>query len=204
MKKYILVTVSAVVIIGAILMLLLNRDREEKTVSSTGDQKTSESTKSTPQPTSENNNPKDKVSTPQNPKPGDNVLPTDKKEEEVNLEEKQEETIREIKSMYQPRWDEINQLADKRLAELLVQAGKEYKVNKERKQDVARLEMKYLDIYNGYEQSTKAQVDDMVASIQKEVIKRDIHDNIGEEYLQMYQIQKEKRVEKLREELKKL
>jgi hypothetical protein len=202
MKKYVLVTVTAIIVIGAVLIFLFNKDNNEKTASPNEGQKTT--AKSTEQANDENNNLNDKDSTPLNPKNGQNALPTNKKEEEVKQEEQQEQTIKEIKRMYQPKWDEINQLADKRLTELLVQAEKEYKISKERKQDISRLEMKYLDIYNGYEQSTKAQVDTIVTNIQKEVIKREIHNNIGEEYLQMYQLQKEKRIEKLREELKKL
>ncbi|MDQ0974572.1 molybdopterin converting factor small subunit [Neobacillus niacini] len=116
---------------------------------------------------------------------------------------KLEETIEEIKRMFKPEWEKVNQLADKRLVELVKQAQKEFSVKKERKQDVSRLEGKYLEIYNEYEQSTKNRIDQIIASMQKEVISKELNKNIGEEYVELYRIQKERRIEKVINELKK-
>jgi hypothetical protein len=40
--------------------------------------------------------------------------------------------------------------------------------------------------------------------MQKEVIEKDLNQNIGQEYFDLYRIQKEKRIEKVVSELKKL
>jgi hypothetical protein len=98
----------------------------------------------------------------------------------------------------------VNQLAEQRLAELIKQAEKEFNAKKERNQDVTRLEGKYIGIYKDYEQSTKSQIDRIIASMQKEVISKELKNNIGDEYFELYRIQKEKRNEKVVSELKKL
>lgn len=115
-----------------------------------------------------------------------------------------EEIIEDIKRMYKPEWEKVNQLADKRLSELINQAQKEFKIKKESNQDVSRLEGKYLSIYNDYEQSTKTQIDSIISNMQKEVIAKDLNNNIGDEYFEFYRIEKEKRIEKVVSELKKL
>lgn len=115
-----------------------------------------------------------------------------------------DEIIEDIKRMYKPEWEKVNQLADKRLSELINQAQKEFKIKKESNQDVSRLEGKYLAIYNDYEESTKTQVDSIISNMQKEVIAKDLNNNIGDEYFELYRIQKEKRIEKMVSELKKL
>ena len=102
-----------------------------------------------------------------NSKAGEKGIPSEK--------EKQDEIIDDIKRMYKPEWEKVNELADKRLAELIKQAQKEYKAKKERNQDVSRLEGKYLAIYNDYEQSTKTQVESIISSMQKEVIEKDLN-----------------------------
>lgn len=117
---------------------------------------------------------------------------------------KQEEAIEEIEKMFKPEWEKVNQAAEQRLAELIKQAEKEFNAKKDRGQDVSRLEGKYLDIYNDYEQSTKTQVDRIIASMQEEVIAKELSNNIGDEYLELYRIQKEKRIEKVVSELQKL
>jgi hypothetical protein len=117
---------------------------------------------------------------------------------------KQDETIEEIERMFKPEWEKVNQAAEERLAELIKQAEKEFNAKKDRNQDVTRLEGKYLEIYNDYEQSTKTQVDRIIASMQKEVIAKELNNNIGDEYFELYRIQKEKRIEKVVSELKKL
>ena len=117
---------------------------------------------------------------------------------------KQEEAIEEIERMFKPEWEKVNQAAEERLAELIKQAEKEFNAKKDRNQDVTRLEGKYLEIYYDYEQSTKTQVDRIIASMQKEVIAKELNNNIGDEYFELYRIQKEKRIEKVVSELKKL
>ncbi|MFS0774789.1 hypothetical protein ABC255_01950 [Neobacillus sp. 3P2-tot-E-2] len=117
---------------------------------------------------------------------------------------KQEEAIEEIERMFKPEWEKVNQAAEQRLAELIKQAEKEFSAKKDRNQDVTRLEGKYLEIYNDYEKSTKTQVDRIIASMQKEVIAKDLNNNIGADYFELYRIQKEKRMEKVVSELKKL
>jgi hypothetical protein len=124
-----------------------------------------------------------------------NGLPTNKKAEE---------TLEEIKKMYHPQWEKVSQLADKRLTELLAQAEKEYKVKKEKNMDFSRVEEKYRSIYNDYEEDTKTQVDSIIANMQKDVMENDLNTNISKEYFELYRIQKEKRIEKVVNELKKL
>jgi hypothetical protein len=115
-----------------------------------------------------------------------------------------EEIIEDIKRMYKPEWDKVNQLADKRLSELINQAQKEFKIKKDSNQDVSRLEGKYLAIYNDYEKSIKTQVDSIISNMQKELIAKNLNNNIGNEYFELYRIQKEKRIEKVVSELNKL
>jgi hypothetical protein len=98
----------------------------------------------------------------------------------------------------------VNQVAEKRLSELINQAQKEYKIKKDSSQDLSRLEGKYLGIFNGYEQSIKEQVESIISNVQKEAIAKELNNNIGEEYFELYRIQKEKRIEKIVNELKKL
>jgi hypothetical protein len=115
-----------------------------------------------------------------------------------------EEIIEDIKRMYKPEWDKVNQLADKMLSELINQAQKEFKIKKDSNQDVSRLEGKYLAIYNDYEKSIKTQVDSIISNMQKELIAKNLNNNIGNEYFELYRIQKEKRIEKVVSELNKL
>ncbi|WP_045518816.1 hypothetical protein [Neobacillus niacini] len=175
MKKYWAISVIAVVAFGTTLLLVFSKNhKEQKAVESSGKSLVVEQVTSKP-----------------NPK----IDPQAKKQEEI---------IEEIKRMYKPEWEKVNQLADKRLSELINQAEKEFNVKKERNQDVSRLEGKYLAIYNDYEQSTKTQIDSIISSMQKEVILKDLNNNIGDEYFELYRIQKEKRIEKVVSKLKKL
>jgi hypothetical protein len=98
----------------------------------------------------------------------------------------------------------VNQVADKRLSELMAQAQEEYKAKKERNLDISRINGKYQAIYNDYEEDTKTMVDKIISNIQKEVVENNLNSNIGNEYLQLYRIEKEKRIEKVSNELKKL
>ena len=70
--------------------------------------------------------------------------------------------------------------------------------------DISRLEGKYLAIYHDYEESTKSQLEGVISNMQKEVIEKNLNENIGDEYFEIYQVQKEKRIEKVVSELKKL
>jgi hypothetical protein len=176
MKKYWILSsvVVVVVVIGAALLLVFNKD------------KAGESAKRT---ASKEEIPVETVSNKAN------GIPTNKKAEE---------TLEEIKKMFNPQWEKVTQIADKRLSELMAQAQKEYKAKKEMNQDVTRLEGKYRTIFNDFEEDTKTQVDSIISNMQKEVIAKDLNNNIGEEYFELYRIQKEKRIEKVISELKKL
>jgi polyribonucleotide nucleotidyltransferase len=138
--------------------------------------------------------------------PGENVVVT-QVVNKTNLPDpevkKQEAAIEEIERMFKPEWEKVNQLAEQRLAELIKQAEKEFHAKKERNQDVTRLEGKYIEIYNDYEQNTKTQIDRIIASMQKEVITKELTNDIGDQYFELYRIQKEKRIEKVVSELKK-
>jgi hypothetical protein len=184
MKKVWMISAVVVVVIGTTLLLVFSKDKSNETsqkASSGGDVIADSGTNKA------------------NPKAGVTGNPISNK-----AEEKQEETIEEVRRMFKPEWEKVNQLADKRLSELVLQAQKEYKTKKERKLDVSRLEGKYRDIYNDYEQDTKTRVDSIIASMQKEVIEKDLNNNISDEYFELYRIQKEKRIEKVMSELKKL
>ncbi|WHY00451.1 hypothetical protein [Neobacillus sp. DY30] len=174
MKKYWVGSALAVVVAGTSLLLVVNHDKK--------DQKAVDSS-------------------------GQNVA-VEQVVNKTNLSDsqtnKQEETIQEVKRMYNPQWEKVNQLADKRLVELIKQAEKEFNAKKERNQDVTRLEGKYLAIYNDYEESTKTQIDSIISNMQKEVISKNLTNNISDEYVELYRIQKEKRIEKVVAELKKL
>ncbi|MDR7079600.1 hypothetical protein J2Y03_004658 [Neobacillus niacini] len=174
MKKYWIISAVAVVGIGTTMLLVFNKENKEHSAVESS---------------------------------GENIV-VNQVVNKTNLSgpevKKQEEVIDEIKRMYKPEWEKVNEVADKRLAELIKQAEKEFNAKKERNQDVSRLEGKYLAIYNDYEQSTKTQVDSIISSMQKEVISKDLNNHIGDEYFELYRIQKEKRIEKVISELKKL
>ncbi|MEH7180580.1 hypothetical protein [Neobacillus vireti] len=186
MKKYWFVAAASVVVICSALLLVINKDKKE-TVS--GEKKAVESTQNAD---SSGNTGVINV----NSKAGDKGISSEK--------EKQDEMIKDIRRMYQPEWERINQNAEKRLTALIREAEKEYKVKKERNIDVSRLEGKYRAIYNDYEESTKTLVDTIISNMQKEAIEKGLKENIGDEYFDMYEIQKEKRIEKVVTELKKL
>ncbi|WHZ02864.1 hypothetical protein QNH48_28760 [Neobacillus sp. YX16] len=196
MKKYWILTAGVVVVVGTTLLLVMNKDKKE---TASGGQKTEETVQRT---SSGGKIVADQAANTANPKVDIEGTPLNQKASAVV--EKQEEMIEDIKKMYKPEWDKVNQIAEKRLTELIAQAQKEYKAKKERNQDVSRLEGKYLTIYNDYEESTKTQVDGIISTMQKEIIEKEIHNNIGDEYFEIYRFQKEKRIAKVVSELKKL
>ena len=183
--------VVVVVVAGTTLLLVFNMDNKEKVVG------TSQIT------ASQGEVQVDPIANKANPKVGENGTPTSKKGAETQQAKKQEEILEDIKKMIKPEWDKVNQHADKRLTELMAQAQEEYKAKKERKLDISRIDGKYRAIFNDYEEDTKTMVDKIISNIQKEVIENNLNSNIGNEYLQLYRIEKEKRIEKVSNELKK-
>jgi membrane protein involved in colicin uptake len=192
MKKYGMISAVVVVVAGTTLLLVFNMDNKEKVVG------TSQIT------ASQGEIQVDPIANKANRKVGENGTPTSKKGEETQQAKKQEEILEEIQKMVDPEWDKVNQVADKRLSELMTQAQEEYKAKKERNLDISRINGKYQAIYNDYEEDTKTMVDKIISNIQKEVVKNNLNSNIGNEYLQLYRIEKEKRIEKVSNELKKL
>ncbi|MFP7298690.1 hypothetical protein [Neobacillus niacini] len=192
MKKYGMITAAVVVVVGATLFLALNKDHKDKV-----DGK--------PQMTAGRGEVQvDPVANKANPKVGENGTPTSKRAAESQQAKHQEEIIEEIKKMVKPEWEKMNQFADKRLTALMNEMQEEYKAKKDRNLDHARMEGKYRAIYNDYEEDTKVMVDKIISNIQKEVVENNLNSNIGNEYLQLYKIEKEKRIEKVSNELKKL
>jgi membrane protein involved in colicin uptake len=192
MKKYGMISAVVVVVAGTTLLLVFNMDNKEKVVG------TSQMSASQGEILA------DPIANKANPKVGENGTPTNKKREETQQGKKQEEILEEIQKMVDPEWDKVNQVADKRLSELMTQAQEEYKAKKERNLDISRIDGKYQAIYNDYEEDTKTMVDKIITNLQKEVIENNLNSNIGNEYLQLYRIEKEKRIEKVANELKKL
>ncbi|MFB3164825.1 hypothetical protein ABLO26_26040 [Neobacillus sp. 179-J 1A1 HS] len=175
MKKYWIFSAAVIIVIGTTFLLVLNKDNKEKA----GEPAQIASGGGEMQAALAANK--------ANPKFGEN-----------------EEIIEDIKRKFNPEWDKVNQAAEKRLSELINQAQKEYKIKKDSSQDLSRLEGKYLGIFNRYEQSIKEQVESIISNVQKEAIAKELNNNIGEEYFELYRIQKEKRIEKIVNELKKL
>ncbi|MEH6993743.1 hypothetical protein V7075_13675 [Neobacillus drentensis] len=192
MKKYGMISAVVVVVAGITLLLVFNMDNKEKVVG------TSQIT------ASQGEIQVDPIANKANPKVGVNGTPTSNKEAENQQAKKQEELLEEIQKMVDPEWDKVNQVADKRLSELMTQAQEEYKAKKERNLDISRINGKYQAIYNDYEEDTKTMVDKIISNIQKEVVENNLNSNIGNDYLQLYRIEKEKRIEKVSNELKKL
>jgi hypothetical protein len=192
MKKYGMISAVVVVVIGTTLLLVFNKDNKEKVVGTTQVTASQEEVQVDP------------IANKANPKVGVNGTPTSNKAAENQQAQKQEEILEDIKKMIKPEWEKVNQHADKRLTELMAQAQKEYKAKKERKLDISRIDGKYRAIYNDYEEDTKTMVDSIISNIQKEVVENNLNSNIGNEYLQLYRIEKEKRIEKVSNELKKL
>lgn len=192
MKRYGMISAVVVVVAGITLLLVFNMDNKEKVVG------TSQIT------ASQGEIQVDPIANKANPKVGVNGTPTSNKEVENQQAKKQEELLEEIQKMVDPEWDKVNQVADKRLSELMAQAQEEYKAKKERNLDISRIDGKYQAIYNDYEEDTKTMVDKIITNLQKEVIENNLNSNISNEYLQLYRIEKEKRIEKVANELKKL
>jgi hypothetical protein len=192
MKKYGMISAVVVVVAGTTLLLVFNMDNKEKVVG------TSQMSASQGEILA------DPIANKANPKVGVNGTPTSNKEAENQQAKKQEELLKEIEKMFKPEWDKVNQVADKRLIELMAQAQEEYKAKKERNLDISRIDGKYQAIYNDYEEDTKTMVDKIITNLQKEVIENNLNSNISNEYLQLYRIEKEKRIEKVANELKKL
>ncbi|TDL61490.1 hypothetical protein E2R56_29245 [Rhodococcus qingshengii] len=192
MKKYGMISAVVVVVAGTTLLLVFNKDNKEK---AGGISQMS---------ASQGEILADPIANKANPRVGVNGTPTSNKEAENQQAKKQEEILEEIQKMVGPEWDKVNQVADKRLSELMAQAQEEYKAKKERNLDISRIDGKYQAIYNDYEEDTKTIVDKIISNIQKEVVENNLNSNIGNEYLQLYRIEKEKRIEKVANELKKL
>ncbi|MCM3693162.1 hypothetical protein [Neobacillus niacini] len=193
MKKYGMISaVVVVVVVGTTLFLVFNKDNKDKV---DGNSQLS---------ASRGEIQVDPIANKANPKVGENGTPTSKRAAENQQAKKQEELVEEIKKMVKPEWEKMNQVADKRLTELMNEAQEEYKAKKERNLDFSRMEGKYRAIYNDYEEDTKTMVDKIISTIQKEVIENNLNSNIGNEYLQLYKVEKEKRIEKVSNELKKL
>jgi hypothetical protein len=194
MKKYWVTSAVVIVVIGSSLSLVFNKDKKEP---ASGKQTAGESSQMV------NKEIADQATIAANPKASEKPLPAEMSNDDKQ-DEKQEDLIDDIKKMYKPHLEKVNETAEKRLAQLILQAKKEYQAKKDRNLDVSRLEGKYLAIYHDYEESTKTQLDGIITNMQKEVLERDLNQNIGDEYFEMYQIQKEKRIEKVVSELKEL
>jgi ABC-type cobalt transport system substrate-binding protein len=145
MKKYWISSVIVVVVIGTSLLLVFNKDKKEP---AGGDQKAGELSQIP------NKEITDKVAITANPKASEKPLPSEMSNTAAQ-DDKQEDLIDDIKKMYKPHWDQINQTAEKRLEQLLLQAQKEYQEKKDRNMDISRIEGKYLAIYHDYEESMK-------------------------------------------------
>jgi hypothetical protein len=189
MKKYGMISA---VVAGTTLLLVFNKDNKEK---AGGISQMS---------ASQGEILADPIANKANPMVGVNGTPTSNKEAENQQAKKQEEILDEIQKIVDPEWDKVNQVADKRLSELMAQAQEEYKAKKERNLDISRIDGKYQAIYNDYEEDTKTLVDKIITNLQKEVIENNLNSNISNEYLQLYRIEREKRIEKVANELKKL
>jgi hypothetical protein len=193
MKKYWIIPAAVVVVTGTTLLLVFSQDKKD---TASGSPETVAVTKVV------NKNTVDKAADAANPKVSEGTIPA--QQTSANQNDKAEEALNEIKRMYKPEWERVNQIADQRLTELVAQAQKEYKAKKENNMDVSRIEGKYLGILQDYEESTKTLVDNIISNMQKDVIEKNLQTNIGDEYFELYKIQKEKRTEKVVTELKKL
>jgi ABC-type cobalt transport system substrate-binding protein len=194
MKKYWISSAVVVVVLGTSLLLVFNKDKKEP---ASGDQTAGETSQMA------NRNLTDKAAIAANPKASEKPLPT-AMSNDGKQDENQEDLINDIKKIYKPYLEKVNETAEKRLEQLILEAKKEYQAKKDRNMDVSRLEGKYLAIYHDYEESTKLQLEGVISNMQKEVIEKNLNENIGDEYFEMYQVQKEKRIEKVVSELKKL
>ena len=194
MKKYWISSAVVVVVLGTSLLLVFNKDKKEP---ASGEQTAGETYQMA------NRNLTDKAAIAANPKASEKPLPT-AMSNDGKQDENQEDLINDIKKIYKPHLEKVNETAEKRLEQLILEAKKEYQRKKDRNMDVSRLEGKYLAIYHDYEESTKLQLEGVISNMQKEVIEKNLNENIGDEYFEMYQIQKGKRIEKVVSELKKL
>ena len=194
MKKYWISSAVVVVVLGTSLLLVFNKDKKEP---ASGEQTAGETYQMA------NRNLTDKAAIAANPKASEKPLPT-AMSNDGKQDENQEDLINDIKKIYKPHLEKVNETAEKRLEQLILEAKKEYQAKKDRNMDVSRLEGKYLAIYHDYEESTKLQLEGVISNMQKEVIEKNLNENIGDEYFEMYQVQKEKRIEKVVSELKKL
>jgi hypothetical protein len=194
MKKYWISSAVVVVVLGTSLLLVFNKDKKEP---ASGEQTAGETSQMA------NRNLTDKAAIAANPKASEKPLPT-AMSNDGKQDENQEDLINDIKKIYKPHLEKVNETAEKRLEQLILEAKKEYQAKKDRNMDVSRLEGKYLAIYHDYEESTKLQLEGVISNMQKEVIEKNLNENIGDEYFEMYQVQKEKRIEKVVSELKKL
>jgi hypothetical protein len=194
MKKYWISSAVVVVVLGTSLLLVFNKDKKEP---ASGEQTAGETSQMA------NRNLTDKAAIAANPKAGEKPLPT-AMSNDGKQDENQEDLINDIKKIYKPHLEKVNETAEKRLEQLILEAKKEYQAKKDRNMDVSRLEGKYLAIYHDYEESTKLQLEGVISNMQKEVIEKNLNENIGDEYFEIYQVQKEKRIEKVVSELKKL
>jgi hypothetical protein len=136
----------------------------------------------------------------------DSAIENNPKAQQDKLEKKKNQEIEEkFMKEYKPRFAKISNLADEKLTNLIQQAHKEFKITNERKQDLADLEIKYKDIQKKYEETTKSQFDIMFDNMREDAIEQGIfNQDLGKEFQLYYKIQKEKRLEKLNEEVKKL
>jgi hypothetical protein len=194
MKKYWISSAVVVVVLGTSLLLVFNKDKKEP---ASGEQTAEETSQMA------NRNLTDKAAIAANPKASEKPLPT-AMSNDGKQDENQEDLINDIKKIYKPHLEKVNETAEKRLEQLILEAKKEYQAKKDRNMDVSRLEGKYLAIYHDYEESTKLQLEGVISNMQKEIIEKNLNENIGDEYFEIYQVQKEKRIEKVVSELKKL
>jgi hypothetical protein len=120
----------------------------------------------------------------------------------VNIQDEKRED--ELSKKYYSMFDETNAIAETRLAALIQQATKEYKVKKENGRNLTKLSLKYGEIQNRYEETTKSQYDAIILGIQNEISDVSVKSDLGVKLLEHYHMKKEDRKKKLNEELNKL
>lgn len=105
---------------------------------------------------------------------------------------------------YQPKFQQLNNTADKRVDNLIEQAKKEVKDKKENQVDVEGIPAKYTGILKRSEETTKIQFSQLYNQFQEEMTKKKLTSPAGESFQAEYQTKQAIRDQKLQEELNKL
>ncbi|MGX6446094.1 hypothetical protein ACWM35_23060 [Neobacillus sp. K501] len=110
----------------------------------------------------------------------------------------------EINDEIRERFQEINSMADKRLDSLIEQAQEEYRIKKDKNEDLSLFQSKYKAIMEHYEEKTEAEFNLIYKQLENDIFQKKLSSTVGQEFMNTYMLKKDQRMIKLLNEIERI